>query len=124
MSFFSQFELSHFSGIFKNVCKTPPTVLKFYRHLDHALKIACGWDIRPQIIFCHFFCNLNLVIFRTFSHLESDVPVGGIHYENLPMQYTDNFFSCRKFKFQQKNHDIFLIFAQNIDCGYKLEPPR
>ena len=20
--------------------------------------------------------------------------------------------------------DIFLIFAQNIDCGYRLEPPR
>ena len=23
-----------------------------------------------------------------------------------------------------KNCDIFLIFAQNIDCGYSLEPPR
>ena len=26
--------------------------------------------------------------------------------------------------FQQKIFDIFLIFAQNIDCGYTLEPPR
>ena len=26
--------------------------------------------------------------------------------------------------FQQKNFDIFLIFGQNIDCGYTLEPPR
>ena len=26
--------------------------------------------------------------------------------------------------FQQKIFDIFLIFAQNIDCGYILEPPR
>ena len=26
--------------------------------------------------------------------------------------------------FQQKILDIFLIFAQNIDCGYSLEPPR
>ena len=26
--------------------------------------------------------------------------------------------------FQRKNVDIFLIFAQNIDCGYTLEPPR
>ena len=25
--------------------------------------------------------------------------------------------------FQLKNFDIFLIFAQNIDCGYTLEPP-
>ena len=23
-----------------------------------------------------------------------------------------------------KNSDIFLISAQNIDCGYSLEPPR
>ena len=27
-------------------------------------------------------------------------------------------------KFQEKIFDIFLIFAQNIDCGYTLEPPR
>ena len=29
-----------------------------------------------------------------------------------------DFFSCKKRKFLQKNLDIFLIFAQNIDCGY------
>ena len=26
--------------------------------------------------------------------------------------------------FQIKNPEIFHIFAQNIDCGYSLEPPR
>ena len=26
--------------------------------------------------------------------------------------------------FHRKIFDIFLIFAQNIDCGYMLEPPR
>ena len=26
--------------------------------------------------------------------------------------------------FRQKVFKIFLIFAQNIDCGYRLEPPR
>ena len=26
--------------------------------------------------------------------------------------------------FRRKKKDIFLIFAQNIDCGYTLEPPR
>ena len=26
--------------------------------------------------------------------------------------------------FQVKNSDIFHISAQNIDCGYSLEPPR
>ena len=27
-------------------------------------------------------------------------------------------------KFSDKNSDIFNISAQNIDCGYSLEPPR
>ena len=27
-------------------------------------------------------------------------------------------------KFQMKNSYIFYISAQNIDCGYSLEPPR
>ena len=46
------------------------------------------------------------------------------HYENMPMQYTEIFKFVKKENFQQKNSDIFLIFAQNIDCGYMLEPPR
>ena len=46
--------------------------------------------------------------------------VNAFHYENLPMQYTENFFSSKNYN----NFDIFLIFAPNIDCGYKLEPPR
>ena len=34
-------------------------------------------------------------------------------------------FLALKFEnFQLKNFDIFLIFAQNINCGYTLEPPR
>ena len=36
------------------------------------------------------------------------------------MQYTAIFIAIKK----QKKFDIFLIFAQNIDCGYTLEPPR
>ena len=46
------------------------------------------------------------------------------HYENLPMQYTEIFLALKIENFQLKNVDIFLIFAQNIDCGYTLEPPR
>ena len=37
--------------------------------------------------------------------------------------YTENF-STKKWKFSDKNSDIFHISAQNIDCGYSLEPPR
>ena len=46
------------------------------------------------------------------------------HYENLPMQYTEIFIGVKNKNFQQKSFDIFLIFVQNIDCGYTLEPPR
>ena len=34
------------------------------------------------------------------------------------------FLTLKTENFQLKNFDIFLIFAQNIDCGYTLEPPR
>ena len=46
------------------------------------------------------------------------------HYANTPMQYTAIFHGCKKINFQMKNYIIFLIFAQNIDCGYTLEPPQ
>ena len=34
-----------------------------------------------------------------------------------------DFLALKIEKFQQKIFDIFLIFAQNIDFGYTLEPP-
>ena len=40
------------------------------------------------------------------------------------MQYTEIFLALKIEHFQLKNVDIFLIFAQNIDFGYTLEPPR
>ena len=51
-------------------------------------------------------------------------PSGELYYKNLPMQYTVIFFRSKIDNFQRKNFDSFLIFAQNIDCGYTLEPPR
>ena len=50
--------------------------------------------------------------------------MGALHYENLPMQYTENILVVKNENFHWKIFDIFLIFAQNIDCGYRLEPPR
>ena len=42
----------------------------------------------------------------------------------MAMQYTEIFSALKTEKNQLKFFDIFLIFAQNIDCGYTLEPPR
>ena len=42
----------------------------------------------------------------------------------MPMQYTEIFKVVKNENFQWKFFYIFLIFAQNIDYGYTLEPPR
>ena len=44
-------------------------------------------------------------------------------YENMPMQYTTIFHGCKNDHFQLIFY-YFHIFAQNIDCGYTLEPPQ
>ena len=40
----------------------------------------------------------------------------------MPMQYTEIFKIVKNENFHLKDFDIFLIFAQNIDYGYMLEP--
>ena len=46
------------------------------------------------------------------------------HYENTPIQIYRKF-HLQNCKFSdKKNSDNFHITAQNIDCGYSLEPPR
>ena len=39
-------------------------------------------------------------------------------------KYIETFISKKLKIFRSKNSDIFHTFAQNIDCGYSLEPPR
>ena len=40
-----------------------------------------------------------------------------LHHENMPMQYTEICFSAVKTEIFSRKNDIFLIFAQNIDCA-------
>ena len=47
-----------------------------------------------------------------------------VHYANMPMQYSLIFHGRKNGNFQMKNCDVFVMFAQNIDCGYTLEPPQ
>ena len=51
---------------------------------------------------------------------------GKAHNKNLPMQYTEIISSVKIKKIIRIKIDIFNIhvFAQNIDDGYSLEPPR
>ena len=40
-------------------------------------------------------------------------------------KYIENFTTnLKNWKFSDKNSDILVISAQNIDCGYSLGPPR
>ena len=43
------------------------------------------------------------------------------HYANMSVQYTAIFHGCKNDNLQINSFNIFLIFAQNIDCGYALE---
>ena len=45
------------------------------------------------------------------------------HYKNTPIQIYCKFHLQKTENFQMKTSDIFHISAQNIDCGYSLEPP-
>ena len=55
---------------------------------------------------------------------EYSAPETGPHYENTPIQIYRKFHLQIMKIFMYKNSDIFHISAQNIDCGYSLEPHR
>ena len=61
---------------------------------------------------------------RSSSSFKEITAVPITHYANMSVQYTAIFHGCKNDNFQMKICDIFLIFAQNIDCGYTLEPPQ
>ena len=42
----------------------------------------------------------------------------------MPIQIYLTFYHQKNENFQIKNYHILHISAQNIDCGYSLEPPR
>ena len=71
------------------------------------------------MIFFHDISVFNLYLFDIYS-----VYIFSQHYANTPMQYTAIFHGCKNVHFRMKFLNIFLIFAQNIDCGYTLEPPH
>ena len=52
-----------------------------------------------------------------------------VGYEGVPLRklahaINKDFLALKIEHFQMNKFDFFLIFAQNIDCGYTLEPPR
>ena len=65
---------------------------------------------------CHYKVDFLRLLYNQLS--------GTSHYENTPTKIYRKFHLQKLKIFTEKNSDIFLISAQNIDCGYSLEPPR
>ena len=77
--------------------------------------------INKQLTVCKYGIQ-NSSCFKEESH--SATLSATFHYANTPMQYTAIFQGCKNVYFQMNFFNIFLIFAQNIDCEYTLETPQ
>ena len=50
-----------------------PILLKLHRCFGYGLKMCMWFGYNPQIIFCHFFRNLNFVFFRHYNYQQDYV---------------------------------------------------
>ena len=95
--------------------------------LPCSLPYCCVWWIRSSIVITLWtngliallYFGLGLVYCLSWIFCSSC----SCHYENTPIQIYWIFYH-KKWRFSDKNSDIFHNSAQNIDCGYSLEPPR
>ena len=64
------------------------------------------------------------ILFLLLLHFSNKIPRGaqGAITNNTPMQYKCDFGALKFGNFHMKKCDIFLVFAQNINCGYTKEP--
>ena len=62
--------------------------------------------------------------FKISKYKKSEVYNSTNHYENMPIQIYKRFQLQKLKNFQIKPPIFFYASAQNIDCGYSLEPPR
>ena len=75
--------------------------------------------------------NISLLIMKNCCNDISEQIVEGMYlfdtYETITKTHYSNILKISAPKtenFQIKNSDIFHTSAQNLDCGYSLEPPR
>ena len=90
-----------------------------------------GIKLIPRLTICSP-CIMSICCFRFPPHFAFEdriwvlnVPFTFYHYANMSVQYTAIFHGYKNDYFQMIFFlFFFLIFAQNIDCGYTLEPPQ
>ena len=80
--------------------------------------------IKALAILIHMFIE-HRISRQLNGHL--DFVVTWLKFSNITktrlFKYFENF-TTKNWNFSDKKSDIFHISAQNIDCGYSLEPPR
>ena len=98
------------SSILKNLCN----IISIYFELYSVKKVKpLFFDQNNSVFLCK-----NIIETTKFCQTNCS------HYENMPIQNILKILQPKKEKFQIKNSYIFHVSAQNIDCGYSLEPPR
>ena len=84
------------------------------------VSVQCIFDSRIfPLYICELPVNEGLDILHcdTWKHSVVSLQIlSSASLENLPMLYTESFELQKLKNFQLKSFDIFLIFAQNIDC--------
>ena len=99
----------------------------------------CEWIIDSLSFYKSSLCVISLINIYLTSHFTRYYPscmeiltfvfyrgnwAASYHYEDMPIQIYWKFYH-QKWIFQIKDSDfVFHISAQNIDCGYSLEPPQ
>ena len=80
----------------------------------------------PDFKLLAFFCDCtNPFVLFLVRNPENGLSHGMTHhFVNLPILYTEIFRDAQIENFPKKFFDSFLIFAQNMDCRYTLEPPH
>ena len=113
------------------VCSTVFTVTKLNIHFDEQFSAApsknnilskCGSLFHAHSVSCRCADPNSFPASGDFCGLL--ITFANSHYENMPIQNILKILPQKNENFQRKNSDIFHFSAQNIDCGYSLEPPR
>ena len=68
--------------------------------------------------------KVKVILHGQSSNDSIPCPLCNFHYENTPIQIYWEIYHQKMETFRWKFLIFFLISAQNLDCGYSLEPPR
>ena len=97
--------------------------------------VSSGYTLFAFLSMLFFHATSLIEIMDTFNYMDGRFHFRDSEIKGLMLYVAEIITKARLFKYtenftinietvQIKNSDIFLISAQNMDCGYSLEPPR